>query len=424
MKRKIALLVICFFVFISQSVFAKGVQAPVVNAEAALVMDLNTGQILYEKDIHKKLAPASTTKVLTALIVLDRCKLDDIITVGKKPPYEDGSKIYLIEGEIITVKNLLYAMMLESANDAALAFAEHISGSKEAFAVLMNEKAKELGCKDSHFVNPNGLFDDNHYTSAYDLALIGKKAMENPIMREVVSTRSYKIGPTNKQPQIRYINNRNKIVGSQKYRYEGADGLKNGYTEKAKNSLLASASRGGRRLLAVELKDNHFVYDDAIKLLDYGFNEFKIENTLSTNTPVTELKITGINKSIPVYPKSDYNISIPINLQFSVSKNIELNKDLKSISKGDVVGYITITLSDGIVNKVPLISSGEYKSKTHILKFEKDNNYSVILKPTIKYLIYAGSFFVLFIIYAVIRVKRKRALRYSKNKQFKNLKYN
>lgn len=421
MKRKIALLLICFFLFVSHSTLAEGI--PTVNAEAALLLDLNTGQILYEKDIHKKLAPASTTKVLTALIVLERCKLDDIVTVGKNPPFEDGSKIYLAEGETITVKNLLYAMMLDSANDAALAFAEHISGSKEAFAILMNAKAKELGCKDSNFVNPNGLYDDNHYTTAYDLALISKKAMENPILREIVSTRSYKIAPTNKQPEIRYIHNRNKIIGSNRYKYEGADGLKNGYTEKSKNTLLASASRGGRRLLAVELKDDHYIYNDAIKLLDYGFNQFRSESVLSTKIPEMELKISGTNESIPLYPQRDYNISALNNASPSISKEIELNKNLKEISKGDIVGYVKITLSRGIETKIPLVSGGEYKSITHKLALDKENRYKKILKPIIKYPLYIILFISLFLIYAVIRVKRNRALRYGKNKKIKNFKY-
>lgn len=171
-KRFFAVLFCLFFMFLNTNAYA--ISQNDITAEGAILINADTGQILFEKNSNLKFAPASTTKILTALIALDKCSLNDKVIVGKKPPYVEGSKIYIHEGEEFTIEQLVYALLLSSANDAAEAIAEHISGSVEEFAKLMNEYAKEIGCSSSNFVNPHGLYDDNHYTTAYDLALIAK----------------------------------------------------------------------------------------------------------------------------------------------------------------------------------------------------------------------------------------------------------
>lgn len=383
MKKIItAIFVFTFLITISNDVKAN--EMPNINGQSGILMDLNTGQILYQKNINEKLSPASTTKILTALITLEKCKLDDKVVVGPKPPFEDGSKIYLIEGEEITVKDLLYAMILESANDAALALAEHISGTSAEFAKLMNKRAAELGANNSNFVNPNGLYDEAHYTTAYDLAVIGKAAMENTTFKEIVSTEYYEIKPTNKQPETRYIYNINKLVRGTKYKYEGADGIKTGYTTKSKNTIVASATRGNQKLIAVQLRSENDLYEDTIKLFDYGFNSFKSEKIVDSNLLHSTIKIRGTNKSISVYPKNDFYISTPVNGTPNFSSNIVINKSFDKIKKGDELGFIELTLENGKVFKIPLIAGNEYKSLFYNLKYKSPEIYKRSLKPFIK----------------------------------------
>jgi D-alanyl-D-alanine carboxypeptidase len=371
-------------------------------------MDLNTGQILYEKNINEKLAPASTTKILTALITLEKCKLDDKVVVGPKPPFEDGSKIYLLEGEEITVKDLLYGMMLESANDAALALAEYISGSSAEFAKLMNKRAVELGCNNSNFVNPNGLYEDNHYTTAYDLALIGKAAMENTTFREIVSTEYYEIKPTNKQVETRYIYNIDKLIRGTQYKYEGADGVKTGYTTKSKNTIVASATRGNQRILAVQLRSENDLYEDSIKLLDYGFNAFKSEKLVDSSLVFSTIKIKGTKESISVFPKQDFYASTPVNGSPNSFSSIIFNKSFDKINKGDELGLIEITLENGKVFKVPLIAGEDYKSFFYNLKYKSPELYKRSLKPFLKFII-IGIIPFLYIWKRIRRVSRRKS---------------
>lgn len=383
MKKFIAAFLLIIMIF-SQTTQAKEITVPSIYAEAALVMDLNTGQILYEKNINEKLAPASVTKILTALIVLEKCKLEDKVLVGPKPPYEDGSKIYLLDGEELSIKDLLYAMMLESANDAALALAEHISGSKEEFAKLMNARAKELGAINSNFVNPNGLYEEEHYTSAWDLALISIKAMENEVFREIVTTDYYEIKPTNKQPEMRYIYNINKLVRGTKYKYEGVTGIKTGYTTKSKNTIVASASRDNHSLLVIQLRSEQDLYEDTIKLLDYGFNAYNPEQILDKTKPYTTIKIKGTKKTIELFPKENLYASALDGEKVKYTTSIELNTSYKKIKNGNVMGVVEITLDSGQKFKYPLISKGEYKSFFYYLKYKSPELFKRSLKPIFK----------------------------------------
>lgn len=382
--KKIITAIFVFTFLITISINAKAYEKPSINAESGILMDLNTGQILYEKNINEKLSPASTTKILTALITLEKCKLDDKVVVGSKPPFEDGSKIYLLEGEEITVKDLLYAMMLESANDAALALAEYISGSSSEFAKLMNKRAVELGCNNSNFVNPNGLYEDNHYTTAYDLALISKAAMENTTFREIVTTEYYEIKPTNKQLETRYIYNINKLIRGTKYKYEGIDGVKTGYTTKSKNTIVASATRGNQKILAVQLRSENDLYEDTIKLLDYGFNAFKSEKLVDSSSVYSTIKIKGTNKSINVFPKQDFYATTPVNGSSNSFSSIVINKTFNKINKGDELGFIEITLDNGKIFKVPLIAGEDYNSLFYNLEYKSPELYKRSLKPFLK----------------------------------------
>jgi D-alanyl-D-alanine carboxypeptidase (penicillin-binding protein 5/6) len=238
--------------------------SPVITAPSAILMDADTGDILYQKNPHDLMYPASTTKIMTAILTLEHTNLNDNVTIDKDTSFTGGSRLYLAEDEVLTVEQLLYAMMVESANDAAVALAKHISGSVEDFSNLMNERAKQLGAKNTHFVNPNGLPDDNHITTAYDLAVISKYAMTLPKFQEIVQTPYYEISPTNKQSELRYLTNSNRFLwgtGSRRnqiyykdkwvnIKYDIVDGIKTGYTVQAQQCLVTSAKKMGIGSLA------------------------------------------------------------------------------------------------------------------------------------------------------------------------------
>ena len=235
-------------------------EGPVISAQAAILIDAESGVILYAKNIHEQLYPASTTKLLTCLIALERCSLDEIVTFSHDAIFDtprDSSNIALDEGNELTMEQCLNAILIASANEAAYGVAEHITGTTwQDFAVIMNEKAAELGCVDSNFVNPNGLPDDNHYTSAYDLAMIGRAFFANELLCKISSATRLELLPTDKQPKHIIENARNQILAGRTYAYEYLVGSKTGYTLAARSSLVSCAERDGMKLIAVVLADD------------------------------------------------------------------------------------------------------------------------------------------------------------------------
>ncbi len=253
---------------------------PAIGAESAILLEANTGTILYAKNIHEHLYPASTTKILTCLIASEKCKMDERVKMSHKAVFtipRDSSNVGLDEGEEISVEECLYAILVGSANEAANAIGEHISGSMEDFAVLMNERAKELGCEDSHFVTTNGLHDDEHYTSAYDLALIAKAFFLNELLCKMSSTTTYHIPQSATQPDDDlYIHSKNKLYAGATYAYEGLLGSKTGYTDIARQTLVSCAQRGNMKLVCVIMKEESpEQFTDTVSLFDYGFDKFQ-----------------------------------------------------------------------------------------------------------------------------------------------------
>lgn len=239
-----------------------------VSAEAAVLIDSETGTILYGKNHLDKRPPASTTKVLTAILAIEQGKLSQVVTISRRAAQTGEASINLIEGETITLENLLYGALLKSGNDACVAIAEGISPTIEDFVQLMNFKAKLLGCYNTNFINTNGLPHNKHYTSALDLAVITRYALQNPVFSQIVSTPEKTIEWEN-SPRQKYLKNTNKLLIT----YPGATGVKTGTTDKAGQCLIASASRDGRTLIAVILK-SHNRFGDASRLLEYGFNNY------------------------------------------------------------------------------------------------------------------------------------------------------
>ena len=252
-----------------------------LSAAKAILLDAGTGRVLYEKDADSRSLIASTTKIMTALVVCEQCNVLDRMRIPGEAVGIEGSSMYLREGEVLTVQELLYGLMLCSGNDAAVALAIYCGGTVEGFAELMNDKARVLGMKDSHFVNPNGLDAPGHYASARDLAVLAAYAMENPIFRQTVSAKTVTVGE-------RYLRNHNKLL----WMVDGADGVKTGYTRAAGRILVSSAQRAGRRLVAVTI---HAPDDwrDHTALLEDGFSGYRIRQVVSAGDPVGMVEVLG-----------------------------------------------------------------------------------------------------------------------------------
>ena len=252
---------------------------PEIDGKAGIVMDAKTGKILFEKNINEKHYPASITKILTTLVAIENN--DDLygeVTFSKEAvnELEEGSThIGIQEGETLPLIDVLYGIMLESANEVSLGIAEKTSGSVKKFVELMNWRARQLGCTNTHFNNPNGLPDETHYTTANDMAKIAKQAWFNPLFRQFITRGYFEIPPTNKQPETRYMLNHHQMMKDRDHEYEGVLGGKTGYTTAAGSTLVTFAKRGDMILMCIVLNSINGAYDDTAALLDYGFNNFE-----------------------------------------------------------------------------------------------------------------------------------------------------
>lgn len=263
------LAVVMLFLPFTKTTFAN--ESISLTSEAAILIDAKTGSILYEKNSHERMYPASITKIITGIIALEQGNPDDIVTVSQKARNVDGTRVYLLEGEKVPLYKLVQGLLINSGNDAGIAIAEHMSGSTEAFAEVMNQFVKEkVGVTDSHFVNPHGLHDDNHYTTAYDMAKITRYAMQNQEFRKIVGTKELKWDGAGWDTTLY---NHNRLL----WDYEGAIGVKNGFTSQSGFTLVTAAKRGDRELITVVLKATNYknLYNDSTKLLDYGFANFE-----------------------------------------------------------------------------------------------------------------------------------------------------
>lgn len=388
-----------------------------ITAESAILIDAETGQVLYEKNPHLKLHPASTTKIMTGILAIELGNPNDIVTIDDEiASTAKGSHIALESGEQLLFKDLLYALLVESANDSACAIAKHISGSIEEFVKLMNNKAKELGALDTHFVNPNGLTDENHLTTAYDLSLMARYAMKNQTFREIVSNYTYTIPPTNKKNEERHLWSSNKLLFSTNkinvdgkivpIKYEGITGVKTGYTTEAGNCLVASAERGNKSLIAVALKSNgQEVFSDIHKLLNYGFEKFDKVNIATKDQFIDNFEIQ--DGTIPVVAgiiKDNLTVSIPTGSIDKVSEKVIVNEDIKApIKKGQVLGKVEYYLQDKLLGSVNIVSTMD------IEEIPKPTIFKQIIDKW--YLILIAGFIIIRVIALTNKRKRKRAKR-------------
>lgn len=262
------------------------VQVYAISAQKAILMDAATGRVLYEKQADEQSLIASTTKIMTALVVCEQCNVLDRVRIPKEAVGIEGSSMYLQEGEILTIQELLYGLMLHSGNDAAVALAIYCGGTVEGFAQLMNDKAHQLGMKHTHFENPNGLDAPGHHSTARDLAILAAYAMENPIFAKTVSAKTVTVGQ-------RYLRNHNKLL----WQVEGVDGVKTGYTRAAGRILVSSAIREGRRLVAVTINAPDDWQDHAV-LLNNGFQDFANRRIVTAGERISMMEIVGGQETV------------------------------------------------------------------------------------------------------------------------------
>ena len=256
-------------------------KAQAISAQKAIVLDGSTGRVLYEKDADSRSLIASTTKIMTALVVCQHCNVLDRVRIPREAVGIEGSSMYLQEGEVLTVQELLYGLMLRSGNDAAVALAIYCGGTVEGFAQLMNDKARLLGLRGSHFSNPHGLDAPDHYSCAADLAKLAAYAMEDPIFAMTVSTKSVTVGN-------RVLQNHNKLL----WRLEGADGVKTGYTKAAGRILVSSATRAGRRLICVTINAPDD-WNDHKYLLEKGFADYSVQSLVTAGQMLGTAEVAG-----------------------------------------------------------------------------------------------------------------------------------
>ncbi|HHW01976.1 MAG TPA: D-alanyl-D-alanine carboxypeptidase [Thermoanaerobacterales bacterium] len=334
---------------------------PSITGETAVLIDAKTGKILYDKNAHIRMEPASTTKIMTAILALEKGKLMDVVVTGKEPPLADGTRIYLEEGEKLTLEQMLYALLLNSANDAAVAIAEHIGGDVTSFVKMMNEKAREIGAKDTTFVNPNGLPAEGHLTTAYDLALMTRYALLNfPEFRKIVSTKTFNI-PWQGKEWDRKLINLNKLL----WNYDGADGVKTGYTSSAGQTIVASATKNGWQLIAVVLKSKgKDVWTDAESLLDYGFNNFQPETVIEKGSVVASEKVK-YGDSVELETLTGFYTVIPRKTNPLTTKTVVNPNIIAPVKKGETLGELEILENGQKIGSVPLVAREDVPRKIY-----------------------------------------------------------
>jgi len=329
------------------------------SASSAVLIEAESGHILYEKDAHTPRPMASTTKIMTALVVIEAGRLDEMTEVSPSAAATEGSSIYLKPGERISVRSLLYGLMLESGNDAAAALAEHTGGSVEGFASLMNRRAALLGLKSTHFCNPSGLPDQNHYTTAYELALIGRQGLRNPVFAGIVSTKSYK-APIEGESGVRYFTNGNKLLRL----YPHATGMKTGFTKQAGRCLISSAQRDGVTLIAVTLNDGND-WNDHMAMHNYGFQTVTKEPVLSPGEVVVKRPV-GNGKTYVSLSNAD-GLSLYRGLSGGYERVVSTAPCiLAPVKAGDVLGEVSFIRDGRLVAAVPLIAQQSVEERPYV----------------------------------------------------------
>lgn len=366
MRKVVCIVIILVITFNFSVLYADSIN---LSAESSVLIDSDTGRVLYEKNPHKKMPMASTTKIMTALIALEKGNLNDKIRVSDESIGVEGSSIYLKNGEIITLKDLIYGLMLRSGNDAAVAIATHTGGSPERFVNLMNQKANSIGALNTNFTNPNGLHDGNHYSTAYNMALITKEAFKKEEFANVVKSKSY----VSNRDENNYFYNKNKTL----WEYDGGNGVKTGYTTSSGRCLVSSANRNGMNLIAVSLNAGDW-FNDNYKLLDYGFDNYK---PLLIYDKGQYIKNIGVDKGDKEYLDLVTERSFFYPLKEGERERIKISIESPGnvnlpIEKGEKIGCIYVYLDNQLIDKSNLIAKTAINKRSMIERFFNKVSYN------------------------------------------------
>ena len=324
---------------------------PQVAGKSACLMDLDTGRVLYAKNPHERLPNASTTKMMTTILLIEHCKLTDRIKASKNASETPYTSLHLKPGETITVKDLLTGMLIRSANDAAVAAAEHIAGSTAKFADMMNAKAKSIGCTDTHFVTPNGLYDPNHYSSAYDLCLIARYAMRYPVFNEAVRTRKYFLDSRTMNRDDLCVFAHSRFLRC----YPGADGVKSGYTKQSRKCYVGSATHNGWRLVSTVLGSSDTNHDTAL-MMDYGFASYEPIGLLQAGQKCADVNVCGgWRKTIPAMTVQAFRVPVA-KTGGTITTKLDLKKIEAPIEKGAKLGTLDAIIDGRKVASVDVVA--------------------------------------------------------------------
>ena len=314
-----------------------------ISAQKAILLDAETGCVLYEKDADSRSLIASTTKIMTALLICEHCNVLDRMKIPKEAVGIEGSSMYLQEGEVLSLQELLYGLMLRSGNDAAVALAIYCGGTVEGFAAMMNDKARQLGLTGTHFENPNGLDSPGHYSTARDLAVLTAYAMKNPIFYQTVSTKTVRVGN-------RTMQNHNKLL----WRVEGADGVKTGYTKAAGRILVSSATRDGRRLICVTINDGND-WADHSALLEKGFSGYAVQELIRSGECLGYATVfSGKEAQVSLLAAEDFSFPLSAQEQAQIILSGPGFVYAPAI-KGKAAGFAYVCIGDAVVGRVKLV---------------------------------------------------------------------
>ncbi|AJQ29936.1 D-alanyl-D-alanine carboxypeptidase family protein [Pelosinus fermentans] len=337
---------------------------PKIEAQAAILIDAKTGQILFEKNSHIRNAPASTTKVLTAIIAIESGRLDEEVKVSARAANTTGSSMHLSTGQLISMRELVIGLLMRSGNDAAVAIAEHLAGSVENFVMLMNDKAQSLDAANSHFVNPHGLTAVNHYSTAFDLAWIARYALTNPTFSMIVNTKETNIEWLDRKGKEhdQSLKNTNKLL----WLLEEADGVKTGTTNQAGPCLISSATRGNQKLIAVVLHD-HSRWYDSMKLLKYGFDAFELYEYAVKGDILGSIPVEGgLGPLIDAVVSNNASVVVPTADYEHVTVYVNLPEQIKApVYQGQKIGEIVFLVHEQAIKTVDITSGQTIEERTN-----------------------------------------------------------
>ncbi len=427
--RTISLILVMIIIVLgcfSVPAYAAASSYPDIHASAVILMDSDSGRVLYEENMHEKRYPASITKIMTAIIALEEGDLDDTVTASLNAINSitlNSTHIGLRVGEKLTLEQMLYGLMIASANEGANAIAEHITGCVDLFIQQMNDRAKELGALNTNFTNTNGLPHDDHYTTAYDMAIITKHAMTIPAFREIVSTDYYEVPPTNRLNETRYFSNTNHLINRARattaynYYYPSAIGVKTGWTTRSQHTLVAAAKRNNIELITVVLdatKDDnhHYSYVDTLALFEYGFKHFDYQTIARPNQILDEIEVIDAkaNQMVKLLASQPLQALLPKNIDMSqLDMEFELISPIQApIEKGNILGFVTFHYNHKVLGTINVIADQDVEQEPIIVI--KEQTLTFIASTTFKLIV--GILVLIIILIVMLRIRHNKNTAY------------